>query len=188
MIYFENELKLIKDEDVRNWTMEVLKHVNDKFYHEPASTTGKYHPSYALGEGGLYRHTVAAVKIANCIRENDSVFDTLNDENYDYIIAALILHDVCKCGKEWQYKHTRHAHPLYASELIEEVLGSNSDDAKKNYYVITVKSLVASHMGQWNRCTWDKAVLPIPTSDEAKVVHLCDYLASRKFLEVNFEV
>lgn len=63
-IYFEEELELIKNEGVRHSVIELLKNVNDEFYHAPASSTGKYHPDYALRDGGLYRHTRAAVKIA----------------------------------------------------------------------------------------------------------------------------
>ena len=47
-IYFEEELQIIKNEEVRNLVIEVLKNVKDDFYHAPASSTGKYHPSYSL--------------------------------------------------------------------------------------------------------------------------------------------
>jgi hypothetical protein len=44
-------------------------------------------------------------------------------------------------------------------------------------------------MGQWN---YDykskKAVLPKPKTGKQFFVHMCDYLASRKFLEVNFDI
>ena len=63
-VYFEEELQLIKDDGIRDLVVEVLKTVKDDFFHAPASSTGKYHPDYALGDGGLYRHTRAAVKIA----------------------------------------------------------------------------------------------------------------------------
>ena len=184
---FETELTLIKDEDTRNWTAEVLKHVNEKFYSEAASTTGKYHPEYALGEGGLYRHTVAAVKIAECLRGNESVHN-LSDMEFDLVIAALILHDTCKCGKEWEFKYTKHGHPMYAAELVRDVLGVNEEDpSKKDEYVNRVCTLIEAHMGQWNRCPWDHIILPKPQDEASRMVHLCDYLASRKFLEVNFD-
>lgn len=61
--YFETELNSIKDKTIRKLTIDVLEKVNEKFFTEPASSTGKYHPDYAQGEGGLYRHTCAAVKL-----------------------------------------------------------------------------------------------------------------------------
>lgn len=41
-------------------------------------------------------------------------------------------------------------------------------------------------VGQWNTVRYSKVVLPTPKTKYQKFVHLCDYLASRKFLEVNF--
>ena len=184
---FEKELNFIRDEETRNWTKEVLDKVSPKFFEEAASTTGKYHPSYALGEGGLYRHTVAAVKIAECLRDNKSVHN-MSNATVDLCIAALILHDCCKCGKNWESKYTKHNHPILAAELVEEVLGNDCEyGSKKSEYISRVCDMIKSHMGQWTTCKWDKTVLPEPRSEEDKFVHLCDYLASRKFIEINFE-
>ena len=44
-------------------------------------------------------------------------------------------------------------------------------------------------MGEWNTDYKTKEeVLPLPESEMQKFTHLCDYLASRKMLEVNFDV
>ena len=55
------------------------------------------------------------------------------------------------------------------------------DDLRK------VCSMIESHMGEW---TYDnylkKEVLPRPRTAEQRFVHMCDYLASRKFLDVEF--
>ena len=61
---FEKEINLIKNEQIKNFIRDFLKQVPDYFFKTAASSTGKYHPSYALGEGGLVRHTKAAVRIA----------------------------------------------------------------------------------------------------------------------------
>lgn len=37
------------------------------FFTQPASSSGKYHPSYALGVGGLVRHTKAAMIMAKML-------------------------------------------------------------------------------------------------------------------------
>ena len=42
-------------------------------------------------------------------------------------------------------------------------------------------------MGQWTTCKWDKTELPYPESPAQMFVHLCDYLASRRFIEINFD-
>jgi 23S rRNA maturation-related 3'-5' exoribonuclease YhaM len=182
-IYFEEELQFIKDEGIRNCVTEVLKNVNEEFYRAPASSTGKYHPEYALGEGGLYRHTKAAVKIANDLLQLESI--CADEKERDYIIAALILHDTCKSGKNWDSKYTMHTHPLQAAELIRDTLSESlfAEDADK------IARLVETHMGQWNKAPkWsnvnDRKELPKPENADEFFVHMCDYLASRKYLEV----
>lgn len=179
MNYFEKELSYITDEEIRNKCSEVLKHVNENFYKEPASSTGKYHPNYALGEGGLYRHTIAAVMIAVELSKNELIA-SFDEKTMSYIISAIILHDTCKSGKNWDSKYTKHSHPLEAKDLIYDVLGECD-------FTTNVGRLVSTHMGQWTTCKWDKTVLPKPEMPDEIFVHLCDYLASRKFIEINFE-
>ena len=180
-IYFEEELQIIKNEEVRNLVIEVLKNVKDDFYHAPASSTGKYHPEYSLGDGGLYRHTKAAVKIANDLLDIEWYKNLFDEFTRDYIISALILHDTCKSGINWDNQYTMHTHPLQAADLIEKT--KDCRDAQE------IARRVRSHMGQWNEPgRWNKPgdsdVLPKPEKDDEFFVHLCDYLASRKFLEV----
>ena len=176
---FEKESSLIKNEEIRANTEKVLEAVHPEFYVAAASSTGKYHPQYALGEGGLLRHTKAAVGIFNSLMGLD-MMDYFDDDIKDYMLAALILHDCCKSGIQWDSKYTKHEHPLLAQQLINETLGDC-------VYSEIVGGLVASHMGQWNTNFRSRIILPIPSTDAARLVHICDYLASRKFLEYVFE-
>lgn len=185
-VYFEEELQMIKNEEVRNCVIEVLKRVNDQFYHAAASSTGKYHPEYALGDGGLYRHTRAAVKIANDILNLEWFNKEFTNDDKDVMIAAIILHDTCKSGKDWDSQYTMHTHPIQAGELVEDTLR----DTEYRGIGEEIARLIRSHMGQWNEPgRWnkynDRTVLPKPEELDEFIVHLCDYLASRKYLEVN---
>lgn len=84
----------------------------------PASTSGRFHPEFSLGEGGLVRHTKAAVRIAIELFR-DSVFNTFEfmEHEQDLIIMALILHDGLKQG--WNEEgHTRFDHPFLMSNII----------------------------------------------------------------------
>ena len=184
-VYFEEELQMIENEGVRHSVIEVLKNVKDEFYHAPASSSGKYHPEYALGDGGLYRHTKAAVKIANDLLNLEWFKNTFTSLKKDYIISALILHDTCKSGRDWDNKYTMHTHPIQAADLVKDTLGDSTspDDGEE------IARLIRSHMGQWNTPgKWnkydDRTVLPKPEELDEFIVHLCDYLASRKYLEV----
>ena len=177
---FEDELLLIQNDDIRSKTITVLEQVNEKFFIAPASSSGKYHPKYALGEGGLVRHTKAAIKIAMSLFAIDEY--TFVPDMRDYIIAALILHDTCKSGIDWKNEYSVHEHPLLVSELIENALSPNDP------YRWIVGRLIESHMGQWTTSKHSNIVLPHPLTDAQKFVHLCDYLASRNFIDIDFNI
>lgn len=173
---FENELKLIKSEYIRLNTAKAIVDIPEEFFKAPASSTGKYHPEYCLGEGGLYRHTRAAVAIAQELFQMECYGGLWSDDEKDYIIAALILHDTRKSGDPWE-RHTRNDHPLLAARALwaDRTLGT--------VFCQNVTNLIASHMGQWNKIQ-DDLYLPKPKIKAEQFVHLCDYLASRKIIEV----
>ena len=177
---FDKELNFIINDEIRDCVITVLEKVNDKFFTEPASSTGKYHPSYALGEGGLVRHTQAAVRIANDLLHLEN--SPFTPDEGDLIIAALILHDTCKSGIDWDSKYTKHEHPMLAVELIKSCF---EEDV---LFIKEMEHLISTHMGQWNTCNWSNVELPKPEDAMQNFVHICDYLASRKYLEFNFEV
>ena len=173
---------IIKNEHLRN---AVLKYFVDTvpnyFWHVQASSTGKYHPQYALGEEGLLRHTCAAVRIAVAIINLDQYNGIFDDVDKDNIIVALMLHDTFKHGEEKDGKYNPysiHEHPLLAAEKVSERL----DDEHK----CVIANCIASHMGEWTESNRSRYVLPKPKTLEEQMVHLCDYLASRKFLEFKF--
>ena len=62
-------LRTIKNDDLRILAGEMIKTLPEYWYHVGASSTGKYHPEYSLGEGGLMRHTVALARILNYMLE-----------------------------------------------------------------------------------------------------------------------
>ena len=58
---------MICDPEVKRLVRIVLDKAPENFWTIAASSTGKYHPEYAAGEGGLIRHTKAVVRIADHI-------------------------------------------------------------------------------------------------------------------------
>lgn len=171
---FEEELGTIKSDEIRKITARLLNGAPKYFWHVAASSSGKYHPAYALGEGGLVRHVKAAVKFANHL----FVINNFTDKEQDYIISALLLHDILKHGSEGDEGRTVFEHPILAAEYIR----ANTSGE----YAEVVPTLVATHMGQWNTSKYSSVVLQVPTTKLQKFVHECDYLASRKDIEVLF--
>ena len=49
-----------------------------------------------------------------------------------------------------------------------------------------IAELIACHMGKWNTNKYSQTELPKPITKLQKFVHMCDYLASRKFLNIKF--
>lgn len=183
------EISEIADSDIRQLVIDCMFKVPDYFFAIPASSTGKHHPSYALGEGGLVRHTKAAVKIAMDLLslEQNSTMDR------DSVIAALILHDVMKNGPD-NTGYTEFKHPLYAADLIGQWRDDHPDMViGTRERVSEIMGMITCHMGQWNKDTkhtdpfTSPAVLPKPRTKEQQLVHTCDYLASRGYLTVNLE-
>jgi 23S rRNA maturation-related 3'-5' exoribonuclease YhaM len=177
---FEQELGLIKNPIIKNIAEQGVELLPDYFFTIPASSTGKYHPNYALGEGGLYRHVRAAVGIGI---ELFRIYSFSQDEE-DLIIASLILHDGWKQGLKGT-GNTVHPHPVIASKMLKENIKLNTDKEKEFLEIIC--NNIDAHMGQWSTCKWDSTVLPVPKGDMQNFVHLADYLSSRKSLEYNFE-
>ena len=180
---FEVEKNYIKNENYKKNLDILLDLVPDYFYEVEASSTGKYHPKFALGEHGLVRHTKVAVAIANEVLNLECMDEYFSHKEKDLILIALILHDSFKLGNPKE-RYTRFDHPLLVGKFLEE----NKD--KLTFTDMEIKFLInaiASHMGQWNTNSYSDLVLPKPKTKYQIFVHMCDYLASRKFINVEFD-
>ena len=180
---FANELAWIINPYKREWCASILEELPDYFFEVAASSTGKYHPAYALGQGGLVRHTKAAVAIAHDLLGLE-MYGRYSQDEKDDILIALLLHDGMKHGPEGG-KHTVFRHPLDMTAFLME-------NGSWEYYISEeefdhICDGIASHMGQWNVDSHTGRELPKPMSSMQKFIHQCDYLASRKYLEVNFD-
>ena len=178
--YFEKEITYIKDKNNKKDIEYLIDLLPDYFFKIPASSTGKYHPKFASTEHGLVKHTKVAVRIAYDLFE---VNDLFTDKEKDLIIMALIMHDGLKKGIP-EEEYTRFDHPLLVSKLIMEhskELKMDIDDLR------LLCRMIESHMGKWNTNKYSKVVLPLPNDKYERFVHMCDYLASRSYLNVKFD-
>ena len=176
--YFEKEYTYIKDDKIREDLKLLVGKLPDYFFDVPASSTGKYHPEFATSEHGLVKHTKVAVRIAYELLENPGLNNFTNREK-DLIIVATLLHDGLKSGKVKE-KYTRFDHPLLAANFVKENSSLPSEDIE------LVTRMISSHMGIWTKDYNGNEVLPKPQDKYQRFVHMCDFLASRKFINVNF--
>ena len=178
--YFTKEINYLKDKNNKKDLEYLINLLPEYFFTIPASSTGKYHPKFALTKSGLVKHTKAAVRIAYDLFETTNNF---SDEDKDLIIMALVLHDGLKKGIT-EEKYTRFDHPLLVSKLILEHaknLNMEIDNVRK------ICSLIESHMGKWNTSKYNKDELPLPKTEMQRFVHRCDYLASRVYINIKFD-
>ena len=184
------ELLLIASPSIREVATWMVEQLPDYFFTVAASSSGKYHPPYALGEGGLVRHTQAAARLANTLLLTETFGDQFTRGAKDAIILALILHDGLKHGDPKQ-RWTVKDHPLLIRPYFENLIAESTATTGIEFGLTEIQrnavyGLIESHMGQWNDTGEQK--MPKPKTEAQKFVHLCDYLASRKSLDFNFNV
>ena len=180
---FSDELGYIKSDRIRNACLEMIKLLPEYFYEIPASSTGKYHPDYALGKGGLLRHSKAAMRIGFELLSDPSIGDKYSSDEKDLMLMALLIHDGLKLGMPKE-KYTRFDHPILMADYImdnEEVLGLEVEEIE------FLCDVIKTHMGNWVTDYNGVEVLEKPKTKYQNFVHMCDFLASRKCLLVPFD-
>jgi len=180
---FKNQIAYINKESYRTSLENLIELLPDYFFEIPASSTGKYHPKFAEGTRGLVRHTKVAVEMAKELFEIDMFKNNFSADEKDLMLVALTLHDGLKSGKIKE-QYTRFDHPLLIASFVEENKDKTSFTTEEIKFI---QSVISSHMGQWNTNSYSDVVLPKPATKYQKFVHMCDYLASRKFINVEFE-
>ena len=170
---FKNELNLIQHKDIRKLVELCLSYAPSYFWSIPASSSGKRHPDFELGEGGLVIHTKMVVQWACKLMERE--VGCVSKLDFDIIIASCICHDLIKRG--WNPEETRSVaeHPTLAQEYIKDIASLNKIEGN---FVLDISNCVASHMGIWNKDWKGNEILPLPKTFHEKIVHLADYCSA----------
>ena len=180
--YFLEEISYIKNDKIKKSLIYMINKLPDYFFIVPAASTGKYHPMYASGEGGLLRHTKAAVRIAYELLNDPAIGDKYTSDEQDLMLMGLLLHDGLKLGKE-ESKYTKFDHPILMANYIEEEKDNLelTDSERK-----LVMDVIKTHMGPWTTDYDGNEVLEKPKTKYQNFIHMCDFLASRKAFLVPF--
>ena len=180
---FLDELSYIKNEEYSDALLNIINMIPDYWFHEAASSTGKYHPEYALGEGGLLRHSKAAMRIGYELLSDKVIGDKYTDREKDLMLMSLLIHDGLKLGNPKE-RYTRFDHPILMGQFIidnKDEIGLNKKDAE------FMNDVIKTHMGPWITDYQGNEVLEIPKTKYQSFVHMCDFLASRKCILVPFD-
>lgn len=186
----ENLLKPIlntfENDDIKNFAIVLLDNLPEYIWRVPASSTGKYHPAYSLGEGGLMRHQIAVVRFLNFFLELEQYNKIIPSRERDLLRVAGLIHDGRKSGSQSDYersKYTKFDHPLQMAAVIRSYDGKYINHNE----IELIAHCIESHMGSWNVDKKTGECLPKPEDLHQELVHLADYLASRKTLTMDFE-
>lgn len=181
-LIFSEILSSIENDKYRDFARALIETIPDYFWDIGASSTGKYHPEYTLGDLGLARHTVALVRILNHMLTVESMQSVYDSEKRDCLRIAGMMHDTRKCGNEYK-KFTTFDHPLLAGQVVRNVEFDGDLSSEDREFIATC---IESHMGQWNTDRRSSITLPKPETASQRLLHLCDYLASRKDILIDF--
>lgn len=174
---FRTELSKIQNGALRDAVIGYFNTcVPDYFWSVPASLSGKHHSCFDAGEGGLVRHTKMCVLVAEELLRLKG-FDQIDS---DIIIAAMLIHDSQKNGKNGN--HYRSDHPKLAAEEwanFAETTMLPSHIIKQIFYA------VLWHSGQWSGpIIQNNFAKPKEYMALIKCAHLSDYVASRSFFNM----
>lgn len=172
-LLLRNEIAQIDDPDISSFVSKTLDtEVNPCHAWKPASSTGKYHPKFALGDGGLIRHIkVVTQNVIEFVRATPPL-----QAEKDTLVAAAVLHDMWKYPAGRDNEFTAFDHPkLGGGYCIEHGFPE-------------IGRLIKAHQGIW---TTNRNMPGFENEQPRKfdewVLHYADLLASRKYLDVQFD-
>lgn len=174
---FSHEIGLFEKLDAYSTAIWLLTKAPEYFFHIPASSTGKYHPEFTKGEGGLVKHTQAAINIAVKLWPLFIEAEPQAEPYRDEVILALMFHDVLKKGLSCT-EHTQEHHAEESAQwVLDTVQYMHADHKPSDSFITRVTKLMRTHMGQWGHTHWEQDDLLLATLQH--YVHLCDHISSQ---------
>lgn len=166
-------VKSISNGSIKAWTEAMLAVAPAAFWDKAASSTGKYHKADENGAGGQVIHTLRVCAVVTHLVN----MEKLTVSERDILLAAAIIHDICKYGVEGNTEHTLLEHPLLVNKLMQSsMLLLPSCEFDK-----AIIETVEQHSGRWS----SEPILN-PTK-LGKLLHIADFVASRHNIEVKYE-
>lgn len=175
-----DEIDLISDDTIKSFVRSILLRA-EIFWKIPSSFSGKYHPADEHNEGGNVIHTKRVVRVASIMSDSYS----LSAEERDLVLAACLLHDLCK-GVVSEDKCSFQYDPMHPYTVGKFIAHCQNDDKKfanesqsstlflGEDIVQSILRLVRCHLGPWSPVP---ETYPITYLDY--IVHIADNIASK---------
>lgn len=175
---FATELAAIASKGIREFTKLCIASAPDYFFSDcPASSTGKYHPLNEISWDGTIIHTKKVFNVAYALSRGLGI-----EENRDPILSACIIHDLIKKGwkgGQWVQKN----HPQLAAELVDNIQKDTQLLTDEEYKII--RESVFHHYGPWTTKVVSKPMTEYTL--EELCLYVADYIASKRFLDVQYK-
>lgn len=174
--YFEREIQNIESEDLRDFVRFFFNEkVGAWFFESGASSSGKHHPEFTKGHGGLVRHSRAVAWVCEELLRMSS-YAYMKAEYKDFARVACLLHDTRKYGDGNEENHDCYKeHGKLAADAVATAWQEFFHEPCSAF----LYHAILSHMGQW---TEDRDDRPFTNID--RLVHMADYIASRPFWDI----
>lgn len=178
-LYFQTELERITDLTLRDFCARFLdERVGAWFWESGASSSGKFHPVFSQGIGGLVRHVKAACMFLEELLRL-SRWSYMPEEYKDYARVAILLHDCAKYGNDNELdKEAYPQHGAICAEMVEN-FWHEAYESMYGKLPDLIPMAIRSHMGQW---VTDRKDRPFTAIDQ--LVHYADYISSRNFIDI----
>ena len=150
-----------------------LENAPESFWVDPPSLSGKYHPQFDHGYGGTVRHVVMALRVALDLIRAEFMGREYSQRDVDIILISVLFHD---CVKRNDEGHSAHEHPLDSAIFCNQFVTGDTDIEDEVFCAIR------SHMGKWTTSEKSAVVLHKPESTIEHLVHMADYIASRRYV------
>ena len=197
---------LINDNQIREFVFKALDQAPDYVWTMSASTSAKHHVGETQTE-----HVLKALRVAEklmIILEQPATQKHLGKQNLDVFYAAVILHDLYKCGLSGQENRdetgnicTDPMHPLYPPVALKLIKVKENLPAG---WAKTVKMLepmevtvdqcswwedfslcVTAHMGPWSPLSDHADNACCTFGNFAMLTFLADYLSCQKGIDID---
>lgn len=172
----QSALELIEAPRLRKVVEHMWKFAPDYFFVIPASVSGKHHAEWSTGKGGLVRHVLMGVKVAYDLARTFG----LTDKERDLALVAMFGHGILKYGFDFDKRYLP-MHPFlprthYGSEKSPAFIGTFAYSEEFDVFMRAIERHMGSiATGEWSQTSGIKPETPLE-----QVVHLADYMASRK--------
>jgi 23S rRNA maturation-related 3'-5' exoribonuclease YhaM len=168
----EQEIRMIVNPEIQDFVKFALEAAPAYFWTDPASKSGRFHPTKSRGPGGIVHHTRLVVYFAMQLLESMGC-EAWRDE----IIAAALLHDAYKNGDgTTKYGVNWAMHGVNLAGHLKKQAGYGRFALKVS--ADKILDMCGKHMGKWG------GAAPRPSAMEDWLLHIADMIASRKLVNI----